>query len=125
MTEILIESESPLWGPPDQWNKLVRRAAEAALEAAWPWGDAHRARAELSVFLTDDAGIRALNRQWRRKDSATNVLAFRMLEPSEAPTGLETVLLGDVVLSHETMAREADTFGISLSDHVAHLVVHG
>jgi probable rRNA maturation factor len=66
--------------------------------------------------------VRALNRRWRGRDSATNVLSF----PSgETGAGGRAVLLGDVVLAYETVAREAAAQGKTLADHLAHLVAHG
>lgn len=125
MTDILVSVESPLWEPAERWQPLVTRAASAALAHAWPWAEPLRDRAELSLLLTDDAGIRALNRDWRGRDRPTNVLAFPMLDADAAPDGPDALLLGDVVLAHETSAREAEASGMALDHHVAHLVVHG
>ncbi len=77
--------------------------------------------AELSIVLTDDAEQRELNRDWRGKDSATNVLSFPQIEPFGPVTGI----LGDVILARETLEREALDLGKSLSDHFTHLIVHG
>lgn len=78
---------------------------------------------ELSLLFTNDAAMRAVNRQWRGKDSPTNVLSFpaAALRPGQTPGPM----LGDIVLSYETVAREAEASSISLSDHLAHLLVHG
>ena len=59
---------------------------------------------------------RPLNKTWRGKDKATNVLSFPTEEPS---------LLGDIVVAYETTAREAAEEGKSLADHLSHLIVHG
>ena len=72
---------------------------------------------ELSVVLSGDAHVRALNRDYRGKDSPTNVLSFPMPEGSG--------LLGDVVLARETLEREAAGQGKTFADHFAHLLVHG
>ncbi len=80
------------------------------------------APAELSIVLADDARIAALNKTYRGKEGPTNVLSF----PSAAmAAGVEAVLLGDVVLARETIAREAQTQGKRFDDHLAHLTVHG
>jgi probable rRNA maturation factor len=79
----------------------------------------------LGIILTDDAEQRDLNRTWRGKDSPTNVLSFAMTDPHEAPPPGAPVLLGDVVLAFETVAREAAEQRRFLSDHFSHLVVHG
>jgi probable rRNA maturation factor len=79
------------------------------------------------VFTADDE-IHTLNRQWRGKDRPTNVLSFPMLARDKLLAlehGGPPILLGDVVLAHETCAREAAEKGILLADHAAHLIVHG
>jgi probable rRNA maturation factor len=78
---------------------------------------------ELSILFTDDAAIRELNREWRGKDRATNVLSFPAgpLAPGAAPGPL----LGDLALSAETIAAEARAMGIEFEAHLAHLLVHG
>lgn len=97
---------------------LVRRAAVAAVRAAGAPGPL-----EISVLLAGDAEVRALNRDYRKVDAPTNVLAFEGGGPAPAPGA--PLLLGDVVLAYETVRREAEERGIALADHVAHLVVHG
>lgn len=75
---------------------------------------------ELSVNFTDDATIRELNAQWRGIDKPTNVLSF------ETPGPLEKRLaLGDIVIAHETTAREAQEQGKSFDAHLTHLIIHG
>lgn len=80
---------------------------------------------ELSIRLVDESEGRALNRDYRDKDYATNVLSF----PFELPTGIDdtevAALLGDLVLCAPVVAREAQEQGKPLLDHWAHLVVHG
>lgn len=87
-----------------------------AILAAWDVLEAPRA-GELSVVLTDDAHIRALNHDYRGKDKATNVLSFPITPP--AP------LLGDIVFAQETLAREALEGDKAFTDHFAHLLIHG
>jgi probable rRNA maturation factor len=96
-------------------RRIARGAARAALGAA-PRGAAGRGiEGGVCIVLADDALQRRLNRTFRGRDKATNVLSF---EASPAA-------LGDVVLALETMAAEAAAQGKPLADHVAHLVVHG
>jgi probable rRNA maturation factor len=78
----------------------------------------------VGIVLTDDAEQRTLNRTWRGKDFSTNVLSFALTDPDEPPPGAP-VLLGDVVLAFETVAREAAEQHKTLPDHLRHLVVHG
>jgi len=77
--------------------------------------------AELAIVLTDDAEQHELNRQWRGKDSSTNVLSFPQIEPFAPVIGI----LGDITMARETLEREAREQGTSFPDHFTHLVVHG
>jgi len=77
--------------------------------------------AELSILLTNDEEQHELNRQWRGKDSSTNVLSFPQIEPFGPVTGI----LGDITMARETIEREAVEQGTSFPDHFTHLVVHG
>ena len=83
----------------------------------------------LGVILTDDAEQRALNRTYRGRDAATNVLSFALADFAEGPASAAPagapLLLGDVVLALETVAREAAEQGKPMADHLRHLVVHG
>lgn len=81
------------------------------------------ADAELSVSLVDDAAIRELNREWRGRDRATDVLSFSLLEGEHDDR--RGRLLGDVVISVETAARQARSRHRSLDDTLARLLVHG
>lgn len=65
-----------------------------------------RPRAELSVSLVDDAEIRQLNREFRGVDAVTDVLSFAMEEGEQMP-GMPVELLGDIVVSLDTAARQA------------------
>ncbi len=80
----------------------------------------------VSVLLTGDAQIRELNRQYRRKDKATDVLSFPAADlGTEAPTTRQPRLAGDLAISLETAARQADAFGHSLQLEVKILLLHG
>ena len=78
-------------------------------------------RADLAIRLVDNKEGRALNRHYRGKDYATNVLSF----PAELPEGVKLPLLGDLVICVPVVAREARDQGKQLNDHYAHLTVHG
>jgi probable rRNA maturation factor len=102
---------------------LAERAARAALAAER--NEATDGPILLGIVLTDDSEQRDLNRTWRGRDSPTNVLSFALTDPDgKVPQGAP-VLLGDVVLAFETVAREAAEQRKILADHLAHLVVHG
>lgn len=77
--------------------------------------------AELSLVLVNDMYIRNLNWKYRRKDSPTDVLAF----PMRDSRGLSGVILGDVVISVETAAREAKKRKKDLQDELDLYFVHG
>jgi probable rRNA maturation factor len=79
--------------------------------------------AELSVALVDDAEIHRLNAQYRRIDKPTDVLAFAMREGDGADVHPD--VLGDVVISLDTAAREAAARGAALADEVRVLLTHG
>ncbi len=96
---------------------LVRRTAELLLVLAG------MPDAELSVLLVDDKQISELNRSWRRKSGPTNVLAFSLTEGDDSAMAMD--LLGDIVISVETAAREAADEGLSLHLRLQVLLVHG
>jgi len=85
-------------------------------------GELGLADAELSVVLTGDRTIQALNRKHRGKDQPTDVLAFPM---DETWSGAPVRLLGDVVISLQTAGRQAEDAGHSLVEETAHLLAHG
>lgn len=82
---------------------------------------AQKKDAELTVRIVDEAEITALNRQYRGKDGATNVLSF----PYEGISAVETGLLGDIVICAPMVASEAVAQDKPLAAHWAHIVVHG
>jgi probable rRNA maturation factor len=112
-----IVRESPLWEEQADIDTTIRRAiAEASV-------DVSTKDAELAIVLTDDSRIRALNRVWRGLDKPTNVLSF----PAKDRSGIEDApaLLGDIVISYDTLKREALAQGTPFLHHLAHLTVHG
>ena len=86
---------------------------------------------EISVLLVDNETIRSLNRDYRNKDAATDVLSFPMEEAMDGepePTvigGPTERLLGDLVISVEMAAAQAAEYGHSLERELAFLSVHG
>jgi probable rRNA maturation factor len=92
----------------------VRRWVAAALAG-------HRRAVELSVRYVDSDEGRALNRDYRGRDYATNVLSF----PAELPPSVRSPLLGDLVVCAPVVALEALGQDKPLAAHHAHLVVHG
>jgi probable rRNA maturation factor len=78
--------------------------------------------AELSIALVTDAEIHRLNATYRHKDQPTDVLAFAMREGAD---GLHQEVLGDVVISLDTAARQAAKRGAPVADEVRLLLTHG
>ncbi|MBS3758248.1 MAG: rRNA maturation RNase YbeY [Desulfobacterales bacterium] len=78
---------------------------------------------ELSVLLTDDADIADLNKQYLDREGATNVIAFPMAEGEFAEISPD--LLGDVVISMDTAAREAEMGETTIENRFKELLIHG
>ena len=76
---------------------------------------------EVTIRFTDDAESQSLNHEYRGKNKPTNVLSF----PFEAPPGIEINLLGDLVICAPVISREAEEQRKKVSDHYAHMTVHG
>jgi probable rRNA maturation factor len=107
-------------------KSLARDAAELALaQGSAASGLAWMGRVELSITLADTAEQRRLNREYRGQDKPTNVLAFPAWDPAAPLPPDAPLLLGDVVLDCETVAREASEQAKPFADHFRHLVVHG
>ncbi|KAL7122000.1 hypothetical protein ACP275_01G018500 [Erythranthe tilingii] len=77
---------------------------------------------ELSVLLCNDEFIRKLNKEWRGEDHATDVLSMSQHIPE---LKLPILMLGDIVISVETAARQASERGHTLIDEIRILVIHG
>jgi probable rRNA maturation factor len=77
-----------------------------------------RLRGEVSVLLTNDKTIRDLNKRFRRKNKATDVLSFPAAD-------LENGIAGDLAISLETAATQAESFGHTLKEEVKILILHG
>lgn len=108
--EIVAEIEAP------ELEAEAERIAEAVLRAAGCED------AELSIVLVGDERMRELNRAWRGKDRATDVLSFAQLEGDGSDL---VALLGDVVISVDTLRRQAKEGGWTDGEELARLLVHG
>lgn len=78
---------------------------------------------ELSVVVTGDLGIRRVNREYLGKDRPTNVISFAMGEGEFG--GVNPDVLGDVIISADTAAREAEEAGIPFWSRLCFLLLHG
>jgi len=110
--DIDILVQSPLWNERPDADAAVRTAIAAAASAVPDSGG------EVSVVLTDDDAMRALNKQWRKIDKPTNVLSFPTPESAGGA-------LGDIVIAYETLARESAAENKDFLHHLSHLTVHG
>lgn len=115
--DVALEVEADGWRTLPGLDELVTRTLNRACACS---GATIADHAEVSVLLCDDAHIRQLNKDWRGKDKATNVLSF------PTPGALaRRPLLGDIAIAWETTAREAADEGKGAADHLTHLLVHG
>ena len=108
-----IQVQSPLWDAQPLAEQIARAAIYTAA-ALLSTSDG-----EVSIVLTDDSTIQALNRDWRGVDKPTNVLSFPASKASS-----ET-MRGDIVIAYETLRRECDDEDRVFQHHLAHLTVHG
>lgn len=91
----------------------LRKAAEAALKA-------QKAKGTVTLVLANDDEVRALNRDYRKKDKPTNVLSFL-----DGEAHGDFISHGDIILAYDTIAREAEEQRKSFIHHAQHLVIHG
>ena len=98
-------------------RKAIRKIIQSALDAL------DNPDGELSLVLVDDIQMTVINRDYLNRDRPTNVIAFPM---REGPFGdITPGLLGDVVVSIETAAAEAQSAGLALTTRFCQLLIHG
>jgi rRNA maturation RNase YbeY len=109
-----------------RYSRALKRDALALMKAAG------LPDCELSLTLTTDASIRALNRDYRKKDRATDVLSFSQIEERDgAPPdpgevrNLEGMPLGDVVISVDTALAQSREYGVAPAERLRTLLIHG
>ena len=122
--------QSTDWDRDTDWQALADKAVAAAFAVS-----SHGFLADepftlsISIKLSDNQEVQTLNRDWRGKDRPTNVLSFPMIASDEfealANTDDGEVLVGDMILAHGVCITEANEKGISLTNHITHLIVHG
>jgi probable rRNA maturation factor len=130
LTEVLVVADG--WRAEPDAESVIHRAIATAAETVHAGcgeaglGGTNFGEAELAVMLTDDAGIRTLNSNWRGIDKPTNVLSFPALPPAggsgpdDAPR-----MLGDIAIAYETTRQEADDEQKPFDHHLSHLAIHG
>ncbi|HEY5346735.1 MAG TPA: rRNA maturation RNase YbeY [Rhizomicrobium sp.] len=109
MTSITLVIEEEKWRAVRGLQARLKRAAALALSSA-------RRKGALTILLSNDKKLKALNRDFRGKDKPTNVLSF----PADAGD-----YLGDVAIAYGVTSKEARASGKKLIDHATHLAVHG
>jgi len=119
--DLLIVREDGDWSPFGELDGAVRRAAGALARHPDCRLDAGM---KASIVLASDGLVRRLNRAYRHRDCATNVLSFPYQKPA-AGVRAEENYLGDVILAAQTTYSEAVERGIEPVAHLQHLVVHG
>ncbi len=108
MSGITLLVEDPNWRIHRGLQARLKQAAEAARRAA-------RLKGGFCILLSDDKTLRRLNRDFRGKNKATNVLSFPGADG----------YAGDIAIAHGVTKGEAQAAGKKFIDHAAHLVVHG
>lgn len=119
LTEVLVVADC--WRTEGDAEAVIHRAIDTAAEIA----DADVGDAELAIMLTDDAGIRTLNNNWRGIDKPTNVLSFPALQPTAGAPPDAPRMLGDIAIAYQTTRKEADDEEKPFDHHLSHLAVHG
>lgn len=112
MIELDLRIEAAAWS--DHISDLMTVCARALAAGATKTAS----QGEVSVLLTDDAEIQVLNRDWRGKDKPTDVLSFPAAE-------IDHPFLGDIAVALQTTQKDASARGISLDQHLSHLLIHG
>jgi probable rRNA maturation factor len=115
--QIDVIVRSSRWRKRPTAKTIVKKAVLAAADAV------STPRAELAIVLSDDSGIRTLNRDWRGKNAPTNVLSFPAARAGKGQSA--SPYIGDVIIAYQTVAREAVAEGKPFNHHLAHLAVHG
>ena len=128
MLQFIIENEQDKLDYTPELDSIVQRAVATTLDVIGG-GDTDF---EVSILITDNDGIQAINKEYRDIDSPTDVLSFPILEFDEDGVMLEEsgdydgdlLLLGDIVISLERAKAQAEEYGHSLEREVGFLAVH-
>ena len=78
-------------------------------------------QSSINIRIVNDKEMINLNRQFRKKDSSTNVLSFTNNDISKSMTGN----LGDIAINHDFVERESIEQGKTFDDHIIHMLIHG
>lgn len=127
LIQFIIENEQEKLEFTDELENIIERAASATLDVLECDVDC-----EVSVLITDNDGIREINKEYRQKDVPTDVLSFPILEFDDDGVMIEEsgdydgdlLLLGDIVISLEKAAEQAEEYGHSLLREIGFLTAH-
>ena len=119
--KVMISNKQKRAKIPTGMRLLIRRCCNAVLTM-----EEFQGSVEVSVSFVDDQEIRSLNKIYRDKDSATDVLSFPLGENGVYDVNFETgaYMLGDIVISVERAVEQAKLYGHSLQREIAFLTVH-
>lgn len=119
MTVIITNEQDKIEIPADWEEKINKVVAICLQEEQIP------EEAEVDLLFVDNEAIREMNREYRDKDSATDVLSFPMYEADEEIDDEDEILFGDIVISLERAQEQCEEYGHSLEREVMYLLVHG
>ena len=117
---IVFNNEQDKYEIKEQWQELMNEAAEICLK-----GENLPDDVQIGVTFVDNEGIRQINREYRDKDTATDVLSFPMYEPDEELDDFDLVLLGDIVISLERTEEQKVEYNHSFARELLYLFCHG
>ena len=116
MNRVAVNTE---YAPLPGWEKALKKYALDTLaflgKDAW----------DLSILLCGDTAIAALNRQYRGKSQATDILSFSQNEGQEFPLAGGRRAAGDLVISLDTLRKNARRLGLSEDEELRRLLIHG
>lgn len=113
MIDIIVDEEVD--GPLPSEEAIRQAVTTACLEAGFQHAPM------LCIRFADDATVQTLNREWRQKDSVTDVLSFPM-QDGDGYAADES--LGDIILATPFTVREAARLALPATDHMLHLIIH-
>lgn len=117
---VFITNEQDKIAVPEDWARKINQVAAICLQE-----EEIPEEAEVDLLFVDNEAIQEMNREYRNKDSATDVLSFPMYEADEAIDEEEEILSGDIVISLERAQEQCQEYGHSLEREVMYLLVHG
>jgi probable rRNA maturation factor len=116
MNRVLIKVEEE---PPPRWSRSLKNYAQRIL------AELGKDKWDLSVLLCGDTTMSSLNSRYRGKSEATDVLSFALDDGKQFPSNGRRRLPGDVVISLDTLNKNARRFNISEDEELRRLLIHG